>query len=135
MLKGLGIGAAVAWSAPVLSSLGTPAFAAPEVSAGKLCLRAAKQTGQATCWVCPASNSPCGSTGQCLCFTNVKGCCSCSNDFFCGDTGNCVNKGDCPAGYDCGPTCCADGNDCLPPCSGARPDYRRRGRYASGKVV
>ena len=126
MLKRMGVGAAALWTAPIVLSAETPAFAG---ALNKLCQKTALQTGQASCWVCPAANSPCGTTGCCFCFTLVSGCCFCGNDYFCGNVPPC---GQCPSGWKCGITCCGT-KDCIPPCGAIScPDLSVSGAKASG---
>jgi hypothetical protein len=108
MLKRIGAGAAIAWTAPVLTSLRTPAF------------------GQryAVCAECPGCGqagfpAPCGAEPSCFCVGTAEGGCFCSNDFGCGATGPCTTSADCPTGWACqsgpGAGCCGSGV-CVPPC-------------------
>jgi hypothetical protein len=109
MLKRVGAGAAIAWSAPILSSLRTPAFA---------------RAYPARCEVCAAE---CGISvgdpgGPCNCFEDVDGNQHCTNNFFCGG-GACTTNDDCvnlfgvgffcQTGTGCGGSC---GQVCAPEC-------------------
>jgi hypothetical protein len=93
MLKRLGAGAAVAWSAPVLTTLGTPAFA---------------QT--------PLCDSPCT---DCQFGASCGGCGACvgvpSPDCFCADTGICLgDEPICQSDADCDAWCGEPGGRCAP---------------------
>jgi hypothetical protein len=98
MLKRIGAGAAVAWTAPVLTSLKTPAFAATVCGpcAGDFCF------GQSICNPTPPPfGCPCaqivGNESQCFCY----------HDDLCVNRTPCPGgQGDCPAGQTCVHTCC-----------------------------
>src|SRR6266498_5669809 len=74
MLKRIGAGAAVAWTAPILTSIRAPAFAASPICG-------------APCTTCFAvgSSAVCGSdgNGDCLCSQDVDGNCFCGSDIAC----------------------------------------------------
>lgn len=100
MLKRIGAGAVVAWSAPIISSLRTPAFAQYPT-------------------VCPeTSRCPdvifCGGT-TCLCTATVEGDRNlCQEDFLCGTRPTCSTSAECQAqGFD---FCRAEGTGC---CAGS----------------
>jgi hypothetical protein len=113
MLKRIGAGAAVAWSAPILTSLSTPAFADQYCTqcAGDFCF------GQTVCGTDPPLGCPCaqpvGSEGGAVCF--------CYHDDFCVSRTPCPGgQGDCPAGETCVHTCCdafIGSPVCFPPCA------------------
>src|SRR2546427_9333835 len=87
MLKRIGAGAAVAWTAPILTSIHTPAFA----------------QGSAECASCP----PFDCTNPELCRT----VCGCAPHH--GDAGGCLcwgPNGNCPVD---GPDICATDQDCM----------------------
>jgi hypothetical protein len=107
MLKRIAGGAAVAWSAPILTSLSTPAFA--QYACAGQC---------APCFACSGGNcaahpgaqycaGPPGTCGPdvCLCSQTAEG------DCFCGDNGtppppiDCVASADCPGGWRCMTIC------------------------------
>jgi hypothetical protein len=131
MLKRIGAGAAVAWSAPILSSLRTPAFAqyeAPECI-GQTC---------ASFTPCSSANPDCvcvdcRTTGRC-----VPGSTSCASLEACSSTDPC------PAGSCCAfNTCCtpsgADAGVCIPPeltrnCPPGRPSRARRVSSGAGTI-
>jgi hypothetical protein len=104
MLKRIGAGAAVAWTAPILTSIRTPAFAVTP-SCGKQC-----DPGQ-NCAACPFL-AACGGDSNCQCWqksTDQGPGCICS-DFvaFCGDTPLCPGgQADCNAAPG-GPWCCVE---------------------------
>ena len=111
MIKRIGAGAAIAWTAPVLTSLKTPAFA--------------QSVGCPNSSGCDLSQPcnfiiPCGD-GSCACWVNAAhSACFCGSAVqFCGDCGNCPSGQDseCPSGRACIDTCC--GFTCADPCGGA----------------
>ena len=126
MLKRVGAGAAIAWSAPILSSLRTPAFAQ-------------YPTRCTTCGGCGALEQ-CGvGAGGLLCFcveTEGSGC-FCSNDFLCSEVPLCPGGTDseCPPGWACqvgpGAGCCGP-NHCVPPCGIAAGAAAATGAKNSG---
>jgi hypothetical protein len=112
MLKRVGAGAAIAWSAPILSSLRTPAFARAYPA---LCDSLACGAD------CGLSIPP--ELGDCLCFEDVEGNSHCTNNFFCNDARACNTNEDCVSafgvgffcqtGTGCGGSC---GQECAPDC-------------------
>jgi len=115
MLKRVGAGAAIAWSAPILSSLRTPAFAQGYPARCENCFD--------TCG--DSAGSP---GGPCLCFDDVEGNRHCTNNFFCSGAPACTSNAECEAafgtgffcqtGTGCGGAC---GQVCAPPCGTAAP--------------
>jgi hypothetical protein len=105
MLKRVGAGAAIAWSAPILSSLRTPAFAqypdrCPE-----------------TCPTCPPDSCGSDAVGPCFCFPPVDGSqCVCVSPRTCAEAGACDTDADCDesAGERCIFSCCPGGTCGLP---------------------
>jgi hypothetical protein len=98
MLKRVGAGAAIAWSAPILSSLRTPAFAQAyplrcTECAGDFC------TGQTICGDAPPFGCPCAQ------LVDGPGC-FCYQDDFCSNRETCTESSDCPEGQTCVHTCC-----------------------------
>jgi hypothetical protein len=116
MLRRIGAGAAVVWTAPVLSSLRVPAFAQ-----------------QASVPVCAVGCGPncidpnlCGSdaNGDCHCIVPVEGGCFCVSNTGCGSA--CDTPSDCPQGSRCVPdTCC--GKICQPACGAPKSRQQVRG--------
>jgi hypothetical protein len=114
-LKRIGAGAAIAWSAPVLTSLKTPAFAQyppPGCSqcAGDFC------EGQTLCQAEP--NNCLGGLCGCAQIVGNELECSCYCNDLCDNRTRCPNgQSDCPFGQTCLHTCCDDPVPvCLDPC-------------------
>jgi hypothetical protein len=111
MLKRIGAGAAVAWSAPVLTSLRTPAFA---------------QQSPPPCGPCEGDfcggQSQCGDQPPFGCFcaqiVGSEPACFCYHDNLCSERTRCpTGQSDCPSGQTCVHTCCDDPTPvCFGPC-------------------
>ena len=105
MLRRIGVGAVVAWTAPIVTSVHAPAFAAsPACSCPPFdCIE-----GQGA--MCPGSQCFCAphrGPGQfpCTCFTGPPSCTACTSDQDCPPRFACV---------DVGPTCgCAGNTACV----------------------
>jgi hypothetical protein len=109
MLKRIGAGAAVAWSAPVLTSLRTPAFAqaSPTCAPGSFCLSCGDP--------CPGETPTCGGEGVCGdplwcgCVTSLEGTNACLANVYgargCSSTSECLENEVCVpiCGLDCDP--------------------------------
>ena len=110
LLKRIGAGTTIAWTAPVLMSIMTPAFA--QGSPIPRDCTACQAPGGDPCFV------DCGQgvNGQCFCGLKTDGTCSC---FFpaCNapGTGPCTDDAGCPAGYACVQQCCGQPT-CAPLC-------------------
>jgi hypothetical protein len=127
MLKRVGAGAAIAWSAPILSSLRTPAFAQ------------AYPDRCPTCEACGAQ-TVCGE--GCTCIPAAGGGCFCHDIVFCNNPGitTCTTDADCEPsqaqgrgpGWRCASSCCGT-NLCHPPC-GAGLDPAVAGGAAAGRT-
>jgi hypothetical protein len=129
MIKRLGAATAVAWTAPVLSSLGTPAFA--QAVSCRDCV-ALGQPGDTHC----AQQPDCGaepSGNPCSCLRTRGDTCGCHSCVFCDNPmvtpcGTQPGAGPCPPGWLCALSCCSDpvATDdfvCLPSCgAGDNPD-------------
>ena len=87
ILKRIGAGAAVAWSAPILSTVRVPAFAA-SVDKCPTCKP-----------LCSFQAPPCGNPPLCFCYQIVGGSCACVGDVQCG--AGCSSNGDCGEGQVC----------------------------------
>jgi hypothetical protein len=120
MLKRIGAGAAIAWSAPVLTSLRSPAFGQTTPPTGECDLSTGCNSN--TCSACPFLES-CQDNSNCQCWMaspdNGNVCVCKAFVAFCGDTPLCPNgQQDCTdAGvpdYCCVQTCC--GQLCAPQC-------------------
>jgi hypothetical protein len=111
VLKRIGAGAAVAWTAPILTSIRSPAFAQSPTCGpceGDFC------GGQSQC----GNDPPFG----CFCAQIVgrEPTCFCYSDDSCANRTRCPNgQSDCPAGETCVHTCC---DDPVPVCFGACND-------------
>jgi hypothetical protein len=110
MLKRIGAGTAIAWSAPVLSSLRTPAFARH--------IYPARCPG--TNWECPDLIVECAPTepgllAPCVCDVDVSGNTFCWQNYFCLQSNACASNADCGALEACVTSCCL-GQTCAPQC-------------------
>ncbi len=127
MLKRAGVGAAVVWSAPILSSVRVPAFARTATGPGGC--------PKNPCDSCDV-NTPCNSAFDCQ---NSGGACNCwvladRSSCYCGPISACTGfqpcqNGQCPAGQCCVENCC--GQLCYPVCS-AKHATPYRGKAATG---
>jgi hypothetical protein len=109
LLKKLGAGAAVAWSAPIITSFGTKAFADsvhrnrcnPPCAYPRLC-----------CTNCPGALD-----GLCGCSDDVEGRCVCWTNAFCDDLAGCTTSADCGTRERCiRGTGCGFAGKCIPFC-------------------
>jgi len=108
MLKRVGAGAAIAWAAPVLTSLRMPAFAAGSPAANTC------DPGQGCQPACDALRQCRG--GNCGCFPVGNDCwCGDLRDGFCDSFGSCATDVDCLPGERCAGSCCPTGI-CMPAC-------------------
>lgn len=142
MLKRIGAGAAIAWSAPILSSIRTPAFAQYGDPRCPACTPLG-ETGSEHC----AGQADCGAEGSgnpCACLRTSGNTCACHSCVFCDNPAivACSSQADCPAGWICAMSCCSDPGSvddfrCHPACGGGdNPDPcvvgRRTGRTSMG---
>ncbi len=101
-VKRIGTAGAIAWAAPVLATVNTPAFA---------------QTGSPV--ACPDCDPICEQVQcgeDCGCVKDVdSGACFCHQGTPCDQVVACEATADCPPGYVCALSCCV-GLRCLPPC-------------------
>lgn len=114
LIKRAGAGAAILWAAPAVTSLGSHALAqrGSEAGCGGNC---------PGCTFAQCGGQSCGDLGPCFCVGTdpQSGDCFCSNNFFCGDTPDCVSAADCPEGWVCQLGECAGAcgpGVCVPPC-------------------
>src|SRR2546429_5776171 len=101
LLRNAGIAGAVAWTAPVLTSLGAPAFASVQGRHNKSCAAFVLQdpTNHA-CGICNPNSVGCENNGSCFCIVNIKGCCFCTMGTSCASLIACPNgQTDCPRGF------------------------------------
>jgi hypothetical protein len=130
LIKRLGVGTAVAWLTPVVTSLGSKAVAGG-------C--PACDGNECSCqWSCGGSlcqcGQGCGPLGAAYCSSDVDGKCFCWEDSFCSEVTDCATNADCPSGYACIPGTCCGTNKCLPACGMGPRSRRRHGKLATGKV-
>jgi hypothetical protein len=134
MLKRIGAGAAVAWTAPILTSIRTPAFAATP-------------TGCSGCPAdgCPGSDfQPCGDGGctegactgglGCFIHENTEGDCVCLQNVFCSCVVACSSSADCASGCCIPNTGCGSGGVCVD-CCGQNCRDSVSGKKVSGKTA
>ena len=109
MLKRIGAGAAIAWTAPVVTSMSTPAFAA---------------SGPCDCIGSPCAIGNCGPPGsQCSCANTADSGCQC---FIPACLGPCQHDADCGPGFACAQDCCGPPT-CAQFCGGSKV-RRHQGR-------
>lgn len=120
MLKRIGAGAAVAWSAPILTSIRTPVFA-----------QAGCYSGCADILCFSEEEFACNDAGTCICTRTTEDTCFCGDGACPCDTyPPCSSSADCASGQACGLLCCTQDLRCLPPCgtcSGSQGRARRGG--------
>jgi hypothetical protein len=125
MLKGVGAGAAIAWSTPILSSLRTPAFAQGSPPPPPGCDQ------NQTCFDCP-DRATCHSNDACQCWLvspdNGSGCFCGTFVDGCDGAPHCDGgQGQCAGGTTCVQTCC--GQVCVEACSShSKAQVRHAGR-------
>ena len=129
LIKRLGAGTAIAWLAPVVTSLGSRA----EAGACRACT-----VDDCGCnWSCGGTLCQCGTCGPfgaAYCSSDIDGNCACWEDGFCVDFTDCTQSTDCPPGYACVPNTCCGNPKCIPTCGMGRRPRHRHGKMASGKV-
>jgi len=130
LITRLGVGTAAAWLTPVVTSVGSKAFA------GGCC--DCTPTGCTCGWVCGGTlyqcGQGCGPLGAAYCSHDVDGNCWCWEDSFCSEVSDCTQNADCPPGYSCVPDTCCGTPKCLPACGVGPRTRRRHGRLSSGRV-
>ncbi len=133
LIKRLGMGTAVAWLTPVVTSLGSKAVAGG-------CLACNGEPGQCSCatFVCGGSlcqcGQGCGPLGDAYCSGDTDGNCFCWENAFCSEVSDCTQNSDCPPGYACIPDTCCGTPKCFPACGMGPRSQRRHGTLASGRV-
>jgi hypothetical protein len=124
MIKRLGAATAVAWTAPVLSTLGgTPAFAQPQYCPDCTPLG---QTGQEHCATQPDCGDEPPTFNPCSCLRTIDDTCACHSCVNCQNPaitpcGTQPGAGPCPPGWICALSCCSDPGAvddfrCVPAC-------------------
>lgn len=131
LIKRLGVGTAVAWLTPVVTTLGSKAIA------GGCC----QCTEEGTCncdWTCGGiitqCGQGCGPLGDAYCSRDTDGVCFCWENSFCSEVSDCTQNSDCPPGYACIPGTCCVTSKCLPACGVGPRSRRRHGKLANGRV-
>jgi hypothetical protein len=131
MLKRIGAGAAVAWSAPILTSMRAPAFAQqPNGCEGASACDPDSPCDPST--PCAALDT-CGPSETCACFVRTdvsECCCGAFPSNFCADYPPCASDADCAPGFLCYASCCPAGI-CRGPCTGSSAPRRTRGTGAT----
>jgi hypothetical protein len=127
MLKRIGAGAAVAWTAPVLTSMRTPAFAQGYGGCPDSC-------ANGDFGPCSPDQPGCssgGCTGGLGCFAqhDVEGNCHCAQNIFCTCVSACNSSSDCGPGQFCTDNGC--GRTCLDCCG----QNCRTGAGSGGKTA
>jgi hypothetical protein len=104
-LKRMGAATAVAWTAPVLSSIRTPAFAQTYACPDDDCAH----IGPCALGGCPAG---------CTCLQEATDATKtlCHQGSPCVQLPACTTCADCPSGWICAFSCCPGGPFCHPPC-------------------
>ena len=120
MLKRIGAGAAFAWTAPIVTSMRTPAFAQGSPAG-------CDRNDNCGCDVNKPCNMaiPCGPDGTCNCWVRGSGCICLFFVQFCACVSSCCPSGqdsECPPGQCCIFTCCEF--ICIPPCTASIPQPR-----------
>jgi hypothetical protein len=131
VLKRIGGGVAIAWTAPVLTSLRTPAFAATPTCPA---------SGPCDVYVCNSLNPICGTSGNlppidnCICSKSEISGCFCWGDDFCLNRPDCRADGSCDGGLVCVSNCCdvLGSKKCWAPC--ANPKLGRVRHVSSGQT-
>jgi hypothetical protein len=124
MLKGIGAGATVAWAAPVLTSIGTPAFAQTPICAG----------GCADILCFSEEEFVCGGEGTCICTRTTEDECFCGEGTCpCDSYPPCSSSADCLPDERCGLLCCTQALQCLPPCGTCRGGQGAKGAKRGGQ--
>lgn len=111
MIKRIGAGTALVWAAPsILSTSSGSAMGSPLPCPSSGC----SKNG-----ICALfANCGTNNNGRCSCFFTTDGSTFCADtDFICGNQ-ICETCADCPDGWACVETCCAN-KVCAPPCTNA----------------
>jgi hypothetical protein len=121
MLKRIGAGAAVAWSAPILTSIRSPAFAQGSPT----------ECGVPgiDCFTCDIRELDCNGDPLCGCVPTQESDCFCIAPQSCAGLQPCNSSSECPAGTRCANSCCGEPL-CLVGCGGGQKPRSGRGRNA-----
>jgi hypothetical protein len=132
LIRRLGMGTAVAWLTPIVTTLGSRA------EAGCVqCSTPDPENGECG-WSCGGTlyqcGQGCGPLGDAYCSHDVDGNCYCWENSFCDQLLTCDQNSDCPAGYACVPDTCCGVPSCFPPCGMGRRPRHRHGLLANGQI-
>jgi hypothetical protein len=118
MLKRIGAGAAVAWSAPILRSIRMPAFA-QDYGGCSPC-------GDILCF----GANECGGKSTCICIRTTEGDCFCGvGQCSCGAFGVGTTSADCTTpGTRCVVVCCTGALQCAAPCGTCSTQTKSSGK-------
>lgn len=136
-LKRIGMAGGIAWAAPVLSTINSPAFAQNGSPAP---IEACDESNSDIDCGDPDSLTQCGSSGPfefCFCTRDAAGMPTCVEDQFCEDLDPCGAGDVCPAGFVCVPdanNCCGE-DKCVPQCSTQLANLSAVGLRLSGITV
>jgi hypothetical protein len=132
LVKRLGIGTAVAWVAPLVTSFGTRA------EAGECGCAPCFDDGTSRCdRICGdycVCGQGCGPHGTAYCSRDVDQNCFCWQNMFCSEVSDCTENSDCPPGYACVPNTCGETPKCMPACGIGPRSRRRHGLMANGEI-
>ena len=126
MLKNVGIAGAVAWTAPIITSLSAPAFASVDSRDRKSCFALSKLGGD--CAQCSGTSLNCQGDSTCACHVDAAGCCSCSANATCAGLTACTRNSQCLANQKCVISCCSTTQAfCVPVCGSVARVSAKRG--------
>ena len=133
LITRLGIGAAVAWVTPLVTSFSSGA------EAGGCGCEPCVEGSESCDWVCGSHSchkcgQGCGPLGDAYCSRDVDENCFCWEDSFCSEVSDCTLNSDCPPGYACIPSTCCLIPKCLPACGVGPRSLRKHGKLASGRI-
>jgi hypothetical protein len=117
LITKVGVGAAVAWGVPALTT--GSAGASAEASTSKICVKNSRKPGGVTCANACIGAPTCSGTDPCGCLVTTKGCCFCADLTNSSCAAVCKVDTDCPSGSKCvDAACCNNGSPgiCLPAC-------------------
>jgi hypothetical protein len=115
LLRRLGLGTAVVWLSPTITSMGSRANACEPVCFAPFCD-----------WTC-GHRIHCNLCGFCgplevaFCSQDIDGNCFCWEDWPCSELRNCAQNSDCPPGYACIPNTCCGTASAWSASGGSRP--------------
>ena len=117
VLKRIGAGAAVAWSAPAILSIGAARAAGSSVCQAGIDYLCGNDPGPSCGAAVAPPNPPPGFIVACVCDSDSNGDPFCWNNFLCSTQNACTSNADCQSGHACVTSCC--GRTCAPACGSA----------------